>query len=72
MAFIPYSDAADVPEKFRVSDSDNIIQIHAIHPSVMKLHYDMYIELMHRPSDWSRYQRELVAVVVSDINRCHY
>ena len=38
----------------------------------MRLHYDLYVALMHRPSPLSRKQREMVAVVVSATNGCHY
>ena len=72
MAFIDYLPEGSVPERFRVPDQDNIIQVHSVHPSIMKLHYELYVELMHRKSDWSRVQRELVALVVSSLNQCHY
>jgi len=72
MAFIGYAPIDSVPENDRVNDDDHILQIHAIHPRVMKLHYDLYVELMHRPSPLSRLEREMVAVVVSSVNDCHY
>ena len=72
MAFIPYVPNELVPPNERVSDQDNIIQIHGLHSRVMRLHYDLYVETMHRPSPLSRIQREMIAVVVSSINACHY
>ncbi len=72
MAYIPYVPELDIPERDRVKDRDNIIRIHGVHPRVMRQHYDLYIEVMRRPSPLSRRQREMVAVVVSAINGCRY
>ena len=72
MAFIKYLDKENIPEKNRVPDSDNIIQIHGINSTVMRNHYDMYITLMRKRSPLSRIQREEIAVAVSAVNECHY
>lgn len=71
MAYIQYA-SDDIPESDRVDDSDNIIQIHSIHPRIMRLHYDLYVETMRKPSPVSRCQREMIAVAVSAKNNCHY
>lgn len=72
MAHISPVPPGQIPESCRVPDQDNIIQIHSVHPEIMKLHYDLYLELMHGKSAWTRIQRERVAVVVSGLNGCHY
>jgi len=72
MAFIPYLSDEDVPDEWRVPDTDHIIRIHGVHPETMKHHYDMYVELMRRPGPLSRVQRETIAVTVSAVNHCHY
>lgn len=72
MAFIEMVPPEALPEERRVPDDDNIIQIHSIHPQTMRHHYDLYIELMRRPGPLSRIQREMIAVVVSSENKCHY
>ena len=72
MAFIKYLKQDEIPEQNRVKDLDNIIQIHSIHSKVMKQHYDFYLEIMRKRSPLSRAQREMMAVVVSLINECHY
>ncbi len=72
MAFIKYIPIEEQPEADRVPDPDNIIQIHSIHPKTMRHHYDLYIELMRRRGALTRIQRELIAVVVSATNHCHY
>jgi alkylhydroperoxidase family enzyme len=72
MASIPFVPDDQIPPACRVADRDHIIRVHGIHPRVMRLHYDLYIELMRRPGPLTRVQREMVAVVVSATNGCHY
>ncbi|MBI1723888.1 MAG: carboxymuconolactone decarboxylase family protein [Gemmatimonadetes bacterium] len=72
MAFIRYVPEDDVPEADRVADRDNVVQIHAVHPRVMRQHYDLYLEVMRRPGPIPRVQREMIAVVVSATNGCRY
>lgn len=72
MAFIPYRSEDSIPPEDRVPDTDHIIQIHSCHPRVMRRHYELYVELMRRPGPLSRLQREMIAVVVSATNGCHY
>ncbi len=72
MAFIGYLDQADIPEKNRVDDMDNIIQIHGVNSNILRNHYEMYINLMRKRSPISRIQREEIAVAVSAVNGCHY
>ncbi len=72
MAFIDHNSRDRVPEKYRVPDNDNIIQVHSLRPPVMKLHYEIYVELMQGEYPLSRIQREMVAVLISSINECHY
>jgi alkylhydroperoxidase family enzyme len=55
-----------------VPDEDNILRIHGVHPETIRLHYDLYRELMHKAGPLSRIQREMIAVTVSGINGCHY
>lgn len=72
MAFIPYLPDERIPGEDRVPDQDNILRIHGVHSRVMRQHYDLYMELMRGPSPLSRIQREMLAVVVSAANGCHY
>ena len=51
---------------------DNILQIHSLHPASLRGHYDLYKTLMYGRSPVSRTQREMIAVVVSAANECHY
>lgn len=72
MAFIPYVPDDEVPVEHRVPDRDHIIRIHGVHPATMRQHYDLYVELMRGPGPLTRVQREMIAVVVSAVNGCHY
>ena len=72
MAFIPYVPEDDIPPDDRVPDDDHIVRIHGVHPAVMRLHYALYEEVMRGPGPLSRVQREMIAVVVSCANDCHY
>jgi hypothetical protein len=72
MAFVPYVPPSTLAPEDRVADPDNIIQIHAIHPAVMRQHYELYKQLMHRPGPLTRRERELLGVRVSALNHCNY
>lgn len=50
----------------------NILRISGVNPSVMKQHASLYRAIMFGPSPLSRQQREMIAVVVSALNKCHY
>ncbi len=50
----------------------NIVSIHSLKPEVMRIFMQLYMQLMHGPSLLSRAQREMIALVVSQLNKCHY
>jgi alkylhydroperoxidase family enzyme len=72
MAFIRYVEPDDIPREARVPDQDNILRTHGVHARLMRLHYDLYRELMRGPGPLTRVQREMIAVRVSAANGCHY
>ncbi len=72
MAFIKYLTDEEIDSADSVDDTDNILRIHSVHAKVMRLHYDLYVELMRGPGPLSTAQRELIGVVVSSINGCLY
>lgn len=72
MAYVPYVPEDEQPDALRVPDRDHIIQVHGVHPEVMRHHYDLYVALMRRPGPLARRQREMIAVTVSALNRCRY
>ena len=50
----------------------NILKIMSRSPGALKASMDLYKATMFGPSDLSRAQREMLAVVVSAANHCHY
>ena len=50
----------------------NIVKAMCLRPAVLRRSMDLYKEIMFGPSDLSRAERELLAVVVSRANDCHY
>ena len=51
---------------------DNILRVHVLHPKRLADHFQLYITAMKKSSPLSRAQREMIAVVVSSLNECHY
>ena len=63
-----YASVAD-PVSGRV---DNIIQIHSLDSAAMAGHQAVYEAAMGSTKTLRKVERELIALVVSDINGCHY
>ncbi len=55
-----------------VGNVANILQVHSLNPAALRAHFDLYRTLMFARSELSRAQREMIAVVVSKTNGCHY
>jgi alkylhydroperoxidase family enzyme len=51
---------------------DNIMQIHSLDPAAMDGHLGVYAAAMSGTRTLRKVERELIALVVSDINECHY
>ena len=51
---------------------DNILKIHSLNPKSLAAHVQLYKTLMYGKSPLRRTDREMIAVVVSTINQCHY
>ena len=51
---------------------DNILKIHSLSPDSLKAHVLLYKVLMYGKSPLTRPQREMIAVVASAANHCHY
>lgn len=49
-----------------------ILQLQSLRPDILRAWLGYYTAVMHSPSGLSRIERELVAVVVSKTNGCHY
>ncbi len=51
---------------------DNIMQIHSLNPRALAAHDAMYRSAMAGTASLRKVEREMVALVVSLANRCHY
>lgn len=49
-----------------------IVRAMSLAPRVLDASMGVYLAIMHAPGALSRRQRELLAVVTSRANRCHY
>lgn len=50
----------------------HILRIQCLNPAALHDGLRLYLTLMHGPSELTRAQREMIAVVVSAANRCRY
>lgn len=57
------------PEYGRV---DSILRIHSLHPEGLRTHYELYREVMTGTPTLRKVEREMIALVVSVLNECHY
>ncbi len=51
---------------------DHVLKIHSLNPESLRYHHEYYAHLMRGPSNLSRAEREMIAVVVSGANDCFY
>ena len=51
---------------------DNIMQIHSLNPAAMAAHDALYRSAMSGTATLRKVERELIALVVSNLNECHY
>ncbi len=51
---------------------DHILTIHSLDPESLRAHLAVYYNAMRATSELSKAQREMIAVVASVINHCHY
>ncbi len=82
MAYVAYADAEPLEPQLagvyqQIRDPahgtvPNIMRIHSHNPAALQAHLGLYKTVMFGPSELSRAQREMIAVVVSQINDCHY
>jgi alkylhydroperoxidase family enzyme len=51
---------------------DNIMKIHSLHPRGLGGHFSLYTAVMRGTETLPKAEREMIALVVSVINSCHY
>ena len=49
-----------------------IVALHSLDPGALRTSMRLYEEVMKADKSLSRVQREMIAVVVSKVNQCHY
>ncbi len=76
--YIAYDDGSSEMQKMyekhggRDKCPANIIRISGINPKVLDQHVQLYRSIMFGKSPLSRHRREMIAVMVSILNHCHY
>ncbi|NKB89077.1 MAG: peroxidase [Acidobacteria bacterium] len=51
---------------------DHVLQVHSLHPAGLRAHQDLYSAVMRGTPTLRGAEREMIAVVVSQLNACHY
>jgi len=51
---------------------DEIMRVHSLHPAGFRAHDELYRAVMRDSSRLRKVDRELIALVVSRVNECHY
>jgi alkylhydroperoxidase family enzyme len=51
---------------------DHIMSIHSLHPQGLVTHWELYREVMTGTPTLRKVDREMIALVVSAANDCHY
>jgi len=51
---------------------DHILTIHSLHPAGLAGHHSLYSAVMASTRTLRKAEREMIALVVSGINHCHY
>ena len=81
MAYIGYVSEEEAPPELKATYDRlrqragyvaNILRIHGLSPPSLEAHFAYYKAVVLGRSPLSRAQREMIAVVVSSINECHY
>ena len=63
-----YAQVAD-PVSGRV---DNVLAVHSLHPAGLAAHFELYRAVMRGTRSLPKAEREMIAIVVSKENGCHY
>ena len=69
------SELADLYEGVRDPASgrlDHILQVHSLHPAGLQAHFELYRAVMRGTATLRGAEREMIALVVSQLNACHY
>ncbi len=56
----------------RTGQLDHIMQVHSLHRAGLQAHFELYRAVMRGTGSLPAVERELIALVVSQRNRCRY
>ncbi len=56
----------------KTGQTDNILRVHSLHPQGMAAHWSLYRTVMSGTESLPKVEREMIALVVSRHNQCHY
>ncbi len=51
---------------------DHVLMAHSLHPAGLRAHFDLYTAVMRATAGLRGADREMIALVVSQLNACHY
>lgn len=51
---------------------DHVMSVHSLHPAGLRAHFELYSSAMRSTASLRKVERELIALVVSRMNGCHY
>ncbi|NND01250.1 MAG: hypothetical protein HKN91_00545 [Acidimicrobiia bacterium] len=68
----PLGDLYDSVADVAVGRVDNIMQIHSLNPAALASHNALYRSAMAGTKTLRKVERELIALIVSRLNDCHY
>ena len=51
---------------------DNVLKVHSLHPAGLEAHFSLYRAVMTGTATLRKVDREMLALVVSRLNNCHY
>lgn len=69
------AELGELYERVRDPDSgqlDHILQVHSLHRRGLAAHFELYDAVMRPTPGLRGAEREMIAVVVSQLNECHY
>jgi alkylhydroperoxidase family enzyme len=62
----------DLTRDASTGEVDNIMAVHSLHPAGLDAHNRLYTSVMSGTKTLRKVEREMVALVVSIHNECHY
>ena len=51
---------------------DHVMGVHSLHPAGLAAHFELYACVMRSTATLRKVEREIIALVVSQLNGCHY